>query len=87
VSPELTQAAYRIGDSVANVVTPLNPYLVIVLVLLQRYARGAGIGTLVALMLPYAVAFGVAWTFLLALWVALGIPLGPAGPLAYTPLP
>jgi aminobenzoyl-glutamate transport protein len=83
VSPELTQAAYRIGDSVANTVAPLNPYIVILLVLVQRYQPGAGIGTVVALMLPYAVAFGVAWTALLVAWLALGLPLGPAGPLAY----
>ncbi len=90
VSPELTQAAYRVGDSVANTVAPLNPYLVILLVVVQRYQPGAGIGTLVALMLPYAAAFGVAWTALLLLWVALGLPLGPAGPLHYpaaAPLP
>jgi aminobenzoyl-glutamate transport protein len=83
VSPELTQAAYRIGDSITNAVAPLNPYQVILLVLLQRYAPGAGIGTLVALMIPYALAFAVAWPLLLAAWVLLGLPLGPAGPLAY----
>ncbi len=83
VSPELTQAAYRIGDSVTNSIAPLNPYLVILLVLLQRYARGAGLGTLVALMIPYAAAFAVVWTLLLAAWITLGLPLGPAGPLVY----
>lgn len=83
VSPELTQAAYRIGDSITNAAAPLNPYQVILLVLLQRYARDAGIGTLVALMIPYALAFAVAWTLLLAAWVTLGLPLGPEGPLAY----
>ncbi len=81
ISPELTQAAYRVGDSVTNVITPLNPYLVIILVLLQRYDRSAGFGTLVALMLPYALAFGVVWTALLLLWMSLGLSLGPAGPL------
>jgi aminobenzoyl-glutamate transport protein len=81
ISPELTQAAYRVGDSVTNVITPLNPYLVIILVLLQRYDRNAGFGTLVSLMLPYALAFGVVWTALLLLWMGLGLPLGPAGPL------
>jgi aminobenzoyl-glutamate transport protein len=83
ISPELTQAAYRVGDSVTNVITPLNPYVVIILVFVQRYVPRAGIGTLVALMIPYALAFGVAWSLLLVLWMALGIPLGPAGPLAY----
>nr|MDJ0869744.1 AbgT family transporter [Myxococcota bacterium] len=74
ISPELTQAAYRIGDSVTNVITPLNPYVVILLVLMQRYVPSAGIGTLIALMLPYALVFGLAWTALLAAWVTLGLP-------------
>jgi aminobenzoyl-glutamate transport protein len=86
ISPELTQAAYRVGDSVTNVITPLNPYLVIILVFLQRYVPRGGIGTLVALMVPYAIAFGLVWTALLTLWMVLGLPLGPAGPLHYTPL-
>jgi aminobenzoyl-glutamate transport protein len=83
ISPELTQAAYRVGDSVTNVITPLNPYVVIILVFMQRWVPKAGIGSLVALMLPYAIAFGVTWSALLLVWVALGWPLGPAGPLVY----
>jgi len=83
ISPELTQVAYRVGDSVSNVITPLNPYVVILLVFLQRYMSRAGIGTLVALMLPYAVAFAIAWTAMLVLWMAAGASLGPGGPLAY----
>ncbi len=85
ISPELTQAAYRVGDSVSNVITPLNPYVVIVLVFMQRYFPRAGVGTLLALMLPYALVLGVAWTGLLVVWMALGVELGPAGPLAYVP--
>jgi aminobenzoyl-glutamate transport protein len=85
ISPELTQAAYRVGDSVTNVITPLNPYVVILLVFVQRHVPRAGIGTLLALMLPYALAFAVAWTLLLLLWIAAGWPLGPAGPLHYAP--
>jgi aminobenzoyl-glutamate transport protein len=85
ISPELTQAAYRVGDSVTNCITPLNPYLVIALVLMQRYAPQSGLGTLVAMMLPYALSFGAIWTALLLAWVAIGIPLGPAGPLAFAP--
>ena len=83
ISPELTQAAYRVGDSVSNVITPLNPYVVILIVFMQRYVPRAGIGTLVALMLPYALVFGIAWTTLLVLWIASGVDLGPAGPLVY----
>jgi aminobenzoyl-glutamate transport protein len=85
VSPELTQAAYRVGDSVSNVITPLNPYMVILLVFLQRYMPSGGIGTLVALMLPYAAVFAAVWSGLLALWMALGVPLGPEGLLLYVP--
>jgi aminobenzoyl-glutamate transport protein len=85
VSPELTQVAYRIGDSVSNVITPLNPYVVILLVFMQRHMARAGIGTLMALMLPYAAAFAVAWSLLLALWMWTGVPLGPGGPLAVDP--
>ena len=83
ISPELTQVAYRIGDSVTNVITPLNPYVVILLVFMQRYVPRAGIGTLVALMLPYAIAFAVTWTLVLIVWIASGAELGPAGPLVY----
>jgi aminobenzoyl-glutamate transport protein len=83
ISPELTQVAYRIGDSVSNVITPLNPYVVIILVFMQRYVPRAGIGTLVALMLPYTLVFAAAWTLLLVVWIATGAELGPAGPLSY----
>jgi aminobenzoyl-glutamate transport protein len=83
ISPELTQAAYRVGDSVSNIITPLNPYLIIILALIRRYAPGAGLGTLVALMLPYTVAFALVWSALLLAWLALGWPLGPGGPLTY----
>jgi aminobenzoyl-glutamate transport protein len=87
ISPELTQVAYRIGDSVSNVITPLNPYVVIILVFMQRYAPKAGIGTLVALMLPYAAVFALVWTTMLTLWMLSGLPLGPDGPLTYAPTP
>jgi aminobenzoyl-glutamate transport protein len=87
ISPELTQAAYRVGDSVTNVITPLNPYMVIILVFVQRHAPGAGLGTVVALMLPYTLAFGLAWSVLLVVWMLAGLALGPAGPLAYPPGP
>lgn len=83
ISPELTQAAYRVGDSVSNVITPLNPYMIIILSLMQRYVPGAGLGTLVATMLPYTLGFLAVWLLLLSLWVTAGWPLGPAGPLGY----
>ena len=85
ISPELTQAAYRVGDSVSNVITPLNPYMVIILSLMQRYVPRAGLGTLVATMLPYTFGFLSFWLILLTFWVLAGWPLGPAGPLTHPP--
>ncbi|MDJ0741028.1 MAG: AbgT family transporter [Gammaproteobacteria bacterium] len=83
ISPELTQAAYRVGDSVTNGITPFNPYLVIILAFVRRYLPDAGLGTLLALMLPYALVFAAAWGLLLGVWVAFGWELGPGGPLRY----
>lgn len=83
LSPELTQAAYRVGDSVTNVITPLNPYMIIILAFVQKYARDAGMGTLIAMMLPYALAFAVVWILLLVGWWLLDIPLGPGGGLSF----
>jgi aminobenzoyl-glutamate transport protein len=85
ISPELTQAAYRVGDSVTNGITPFNPYLIIILVFVRRYLPEAGLGTLLALMLPYALVFALAWGVLLGLWVAAGWDLGPGGGLVYSP--
>lgn len=87
ISPELTQAAYRIGDSVTNIVTPLNSYLVILLIVMQKYAPRAGIGTMIAMMMPYTIFFSIVWAILLLLWIWIGIPLGPGetGPLWYAP--
>lgn len=76
--PALVQAAYRVGDSPANVITPLNVYLGVMVGFAQRYVKDAGIGTIVALMLPYTVVLAVSWTLLLIVWYLFGIPLGPA---------
>ncbi|MFP4606755.1 MAG: AbgT family transporter [Thiohalospira sp.] len=83
ISPELTQAAYRVGDSVTNAISPLNPYLVVILTYLRRYRPDAGLGTLVALQLPYSLAFAAVWLALLVAWIALGWPLGPGAGLTY----
>ncbi|MFN3165465.1 MAG: AbgT family transporter [Phycisphaeraceae bacterium] len=85
ISPELTQAAYRVGDSCTNIITPLNAYLIIILVFVQKYDKHAGMGTMIALMLPYTIVFLVTWTALLLAWVSFGVPLGPEGPLQYLP--
>lgn len=77
LSPEMTQAAYRVGDSITNMITPLNPYFPIVLSFALRYDRKLGIGTLVSSMVPYSIAFAIGWTILLVVWYLLGLPLGP----------
>jgi aminobenzoyl-glutamate transport protein len=85
IAPELTQAAYRIGDSVSNVITPLNSYLIIVLVYIQRFVPKAGMGTLISMMMPYTVVFAIVWTIMLVAWIQFGWELGPYGPLTYNP--
>jgi aminobenzoyl-glutamate transport protein len=87
IAPELTQAAYRIGDSVSNIITPLNAYLIIVLVFMQKFVPRGGMGTLISTMLPYTIGFAIVWTIMLLVWVWLGIPLGPDGHLTYPPTP
>ncbi|QDH71097.1 AbgT family transporter [Marilutibacter alkalisoli] len=83
VSPDLTQAAYRVGDSSTNIITPLMPYFPLIVVFCQKYVKSSGIGTLIALMLPFSVVLLVLWTaFLLAFW-ALGLPLGIGASYAY----
>lgn len=82
-SPELTQAAFRVGDSTTNVITPLNPYMVIILAQVQKYVKDSGMGTLMAVMLPYTVAFAIVWTVLLVGWLITGLPLGPGGGLHF----
>jgi aminobenzoyl-glutamate transport protein len=76
ISPDLTQAAYRVGDSSTNIITPLMPYFPLVVVYCQRYVKSTGIGTLTAMMLPYSVSFLVGWTIFLLAYYAVGLPLG-----------
>ena len=76
ISPDLTQAAYRVGDSSTNIITPLMPYFPLVVVYCQRYVKGTGIGTLTAMMLPYSLWFLATWTIFLLIYFNLGLPLG-----------
>jgi aminobenzoyl-glutamate transport protein len=80
VEPQTVLAAYRVGDSPVNVLTPLMPYFALMVVFAARYQRDAGVGTVVAMMLPYALILTVVWTAFFLLWYALGIPLGPGAP-------
>ncbi len=83
ISPEMTTAAYRVGDSIFNIVTPVASNFVLVLVYCQRWVRGFGVGALIAMMLPFSVAFGIAGLLLAAIWAWLGLPVGPGAPAAY----
>lgn len=85
-SPELTQAAYRIGDSFTNIITPLMPYMPLVIAFAQNYEPKTGLGTILAMMLPYSIAFALGWILLLGAWLLLGLPLGPGALLVYPPL-
>lgn len=85
VSPDLVQAAYRVGDSSTNIVTPLLPYFPLIVVFCRKYVTSAGIGTVLALMLPYSITFLVGWSaWLLAYW-GLGLPLGLQASYEYVP--
>ena len=83
VTPQTVLAAYRLGDSPTNVITPLMVYLPFVLTIVQRYQKDAGIGTDIALMLPYTRIIAVAWIVLFIVWFVVGIPLGPGYPVSF----
>jgi aminobenzoyl-glutamate transport protein len=82
-SPELSQAVFRIGDSVTNVISPMMSFFALIIVYYEKYDKKAGIGTLISTMLPYSVTFFILWTLLLIGWVLLGLPLGPDSGLYY----
>lgn len=75
--PAFIQLAYRIADSSTNTISPLNPYLPVILVHMQKFQKGAGIGTLISLMVPYALLFLAIWLLLMIFWYGLGLPIGP----------
>lgn len=77
ITPEAAQMAYRVGDSSTNIITPLMPYFGVVVAFVQQYDRKAGIGTIIATMLPYSICFLIVWTLLLMMWMMLDWPLGP----------
>ena len=83
LSPELTQAAFRIGDSTTNIITPLMPFFVLIVAFMQRYDRGLKIGSVVSIMLPYTVAFLISWAALMSVWYAFDLPLGPGAVIHY----
>ncbi len=86
-SPELTQVVYRIGDSVTNIISPMMSFFALIIVYFEKYDKKAGIGTLVATMLPYSVMFFIGWVILLIIWLYVGIPLGPGAGIFYEMAP
>ena len=80
-SPELVQAAYRIGDSTTNIISPMMSYFALIVAFVETYDKKAGIGTVVATMLPYTFAFLIVWVVLLVIWMVFGFPLGPGSPM------
>lgn len=85
-SPEVIQAAYRIGDSSTNIITPMMSYFGLIMAFVARYEPKAGVGTLIAMMLPYSVAFIILWSLFFFVWTfVIGLPVGPASPTYYTP--
>ena len=83
LSPELTQAAFRIGDSTTNIITPLMPFFVLIVAFMQRYDKGLKIGSVVSIMLPYTIAFLLSWAVLMSVWYAFDLPLGPGAVIHY----
>jgi aminobenzoyl-glutamate transport protein len=86
ISPDLTQAAYRVGDSSTNIITPLLPYFPLIVIFCQKWVKSSGIGTVLALMLPYSVTFLVGWTTWLLIYWSLGLPLGLQASYEYVPV-
>ncbi|PNL17582.1 Aminobenzoyl-glutamate transport protein [Micrococcus lylae] len=85
ISPEFTQAAYRVADSSTNILSPLMTYFALIIAVAQKYDKKMGIGSLIATMLPYSIAFLVTWSMMTMGWYWLDLPLGPNAPVTYTP--
>ena len=83
IAPEVTQVAYRIGDSSTNIISPLMPFFPLVVAFAQRYGKENGVGTVISLMLPYSIIILIGWTIFFVVWYVLGIPVGPGTNLNY----
>ena len=84
ISPEMTTAAYRVGDGATNIITPLMPYFPLILVFCQRWQKDFGLGSLAATMLPYSMLLLLSGTIMTIVWVVLGLPLGPGATVEFT---
>lgn len=82
-SPEFSQAIFRVGDSVTNIISPMMSFFALIIVYFEKYQKNAGLGTLISTMLPYTIVFTIFWTILLIAWALLDLPLGPEAPIHY----
>ncbi|HEV7333436.1 MAG TPA: AbgT family transporter [Flavisolibacter sp.] len=82
-SPEFTQLAYRIGDSVTNIISPMMSYFALIVAFIQRYDKSAGLGSMVSLMLPYSLVFLIGWVIFFIIWYLTGLPIGPGAGIYY----
>ena len=83
ISPEMSTAAYRVGDGATNIITPLMPYFPLILIFCQRWQKEFGIGSLAATMLPFSIALLLSGLIMTALWVIFSLPLGPNAPVEF----
>lgn len=79
--PAFTQMIYRVGDSISNPITPMMPYLPLLLTYAQKYDKNMKLGSLIASLMPYTIFLAIFWTVFLIIWYLLGIPVGPGGPI------
>ncbi|MBW6492448.1 MAG: AbgT family transporter [Lentimicrobium sp.] len=82
-SPELSQAIFRVGDSVTNIISPMMSFFALIIIYFEKYQKNSGLGTIISTMLPYTIVFTIFWTALLIVWVLAGLPLGPEAPIFY----
>ena len=82
-SPELSQAVYRVGDSVTNIISPMMSYFALIIAYFQKYDNRAGMGTIISTMFPYSIVFFIGWSLFLIIWILFEIPLGPGAGLYY----
>lgn len=75
--PAFSQAAFRVGDSATQILTPLNPYMIVLLTMLRKYEPEAGFGTIIARMIPFSVVFWLSWAIILSVFFFADLPLGP----------
>ncbi len=80
-TPEFVQLAYRIGDSVTNIISPMMSYFALIIAFLHKYDKNAGIGSIISIMLPYTIVFFIGWVIFFIIWYLLGLPVGPDAPI------